>query len=727
MPNNIPQPKILIVDDRIENIRSMKRVLELIDAELYTAQSGIEALGFLLRHEFSMILLDVMMPEMDGFETAELIRGNLNSQHTPIIFVTAADRDESFEFKGYDVGAVDYLYKPIQPHILQTKVRFFLQLSNNKTLLENSLCELKRVKDHNELLLKSTAEGIISLDSMGLINFANPAAKKLLMYNDDSILGIDYADIQGTDNLTSPFKDSALHHAALSKDIVHDDQQSFYRFDDSSFPVEFTASPICKTNSESSGIVLVFQDISERKKTEKQLTHLAQYDCLTGLPNRALFTSLLSQAIARSDRRKNKLALLFLDLDRFKQVNDSLGHDVGDLLLQQVAQRLQLATLEGGMVSRLGGDEFMVILEEVNSESHKAAKLAQKIITSLDAPFNIKSREILISTSIGIALCSGSTQCIDSLLKGADIAMYRAKEQGRNNFQFYTTELQQKASKSIDLENRLRHALQRKEFFLHYQPQVDTDSGQIIGLEALLRWQPAGQTLVSPEEFIPVAEEAGLIVPIGEWVLRNACGQLQRWHASGLLSPTVKIAVNLSVRQLENESLLDTLTQVLQGTGIKPSQLELEITETAVMKDPDLVVNLLHRIHAMGIQLSLDDFGTGYSSLRYLKLLPLHVLKIDRSFINDIGGKQSDQAILKSIIYLSRNLNLTVVAEGVETQEQLDFLSRFNCHFVQGYYISKPKSPEGIEKLLHNNKDGNLLPIKTSVTPDRLILLPEAY
>jgi diguanylate cyclase (GGDEF)-like protein/PAS domain S-box-containing protein len=724
MLNNIPQPKILVVDDRIENIRSMQRVLETIDAEVYTAQSGVEALGLLLRHTFSLILLDVMMPEMDGFETAELIRGNLNSLHTPIIFVTAADKEESFEFKGYDVGAVDYLYKPIQPHILQRKVRFFLELNKNKTLLEKSLHELERVRDHKELLLKSTAEGIISLDPKGHITFANPAAKQLLMYNDDTIEGLDYADIQGIDKTTFPFEQSALYHATLTKRSIHDDQQWFYRADGSSFPVEFTASPICNAKSESSGMVLVFQDISERKKTAEKLAYLAQYDSLTGLANRALFTNLLGQAISRSDRHHHNLALLFLDLDRFKQVNDSLGHDAGDLLLQQVAERLQSSTREGDTVSRLGGDEFTVILEEVCSESREAALVADKLIVSLNSPFIIKGHEVLIGTSIGIALYPGSAKTMESLLKCADMAMYLAKARGRNNFQFYTAELQQQASKAIELENRLRHALQRREFFLHYQPQVDTESGQIIGLEALLRWQPDGQALVPPSEFISVAEEAGLIVPIGEWVLRNACAQLQRWHASGLLSPAVSISVNLSVRQLENKSLLTTLTQILQETGLKPSQLELEITESAVMKDPDVVVEVLRRIHEQGIQLSLDDFGTGYSSLSYLKLLPLDILKIDRSFINDIGGEQSDEAILESIISLSRNLNLRVVAEGVETQEQLHFLQRLNCHSIQGYYISEPKSPADIEEMLHNIKDGNLLPMKTPVTPAGLILVP---
>ncbi len=454
MLNDIPRPKILVVDDLMENIRSMSRLLQDIDAEIYTAQSGFEALGLLLRHDFALILLDVMMPEMDGFETAELIRGNRNSLHTPIIFVTAADKEETFEFKGYDVGAVDYLFKPVQAHILLGKVRFFLELSRNKSLLEKSLYELERVKDHKELLLKSTAEGIISVDASGKISFANPAAKQLLRYDDDSILGLDYADIQGLDQSLFPFAKSELYSAMLTQRSVQDDQQWFYRADGSSFPVEFNASPICNSTSENKGMVLVFQDISERKETAEKLVYLAQYDSLTGLPNRALFSNLLGQAISRSDRHGHTLALLFLDLDRFKQVNDSLGHDAGDLLLKEVAQRLQSVTREGDTVSRLGGDEFTVILEEVCSESREAAMVAQKLITSMNKPFTIKGHEVLIGTSIGIALypASDAVKSMESLLKCADMAMYLAKSRGRNNFQFYTTELQEQASKAIELE-----------------------------------------------------------------------------------------------------------------------------------------------------------------------------------------------------------------------------------------------------------------------------------
>ncbi len=723
MGQDRPRLKILVVDDRPENIRSMTRILEGIDAEVQCALSGIEALSLLLRHKFSLILLDVMMPEMDGFETAELIRSYQSSQHIPIIFVTAADKDDAYEFKGYDVGAVDYLFKPIQPTILLSKVRFFLELAKHKSLLEQSLQEVDQLKSHNELLIKSTTEGIISLDRKGCITFANPAAEQLLGYHDRALLGLDFTAIQGPGAAAS-FEHTELYHALLAKRSHQDDQQWFYRRDDSRFPVAITASPLHHSESESMGMVLLFQDISARKESEEKIAFLAQYDPLTGLANRSLFTTLFDQAISRSERHQHSLALLFLDLDRFKQVNDSLGHDAGDLLLQQVAQRLRSRTRDGDTISRLGGDEFTVILEEID-ESREAAIVAQKLVNALSKPFTINGHEVFIGTSIGVALYPDSADNATALLKRADMAMYQAKAQGRNNYQFFTPKMQLDVTQALDLENRLRHALARNEFSLHYQPQVNISNGQIIGLEALLRWQPDGKAFVPPAEFISIAEETGLIVPIGEWVLRQACAQVQRWYVSGQLKQEVSISVNLSVRQLENISLLSTLNEILAETGLKPSQLELEITESAVMKDPDIAIEVLQGISRQGIQVSLDDFGTGYSSLSYLKLLPLDVLKIDRSFVNDIGVNPSDDAILKTIIELSENLNLRVVAEGVETAAQLRFLRDLKCHSIQGYFISEPKSAEEIEELLWRAQQGCLLGLNAPEKPEGLILKPQ--
>jgi diguanylate cyclase (GGDEF)-like protein/PAS domain S-box-containing protein len=710
MPTRNKQPKILVVDDRQENIRSINRVLQSLDAEVHSALSGFEALALLLRHDFSLILLDVMMPDMDGFETAELIRSSCDNQHLPIIFITACDKEDAYEFKGYEVGAVDYLFKPIQAPVLLSKVRFFLELDSHKNLLEQSFRELKRLKDHNALLLKSTAEGIISFDTSGTITFANPAARKLLGHDDDTLLGEPVANVLAVSADSEPesFERTELYLACAVRRETQSDQYWCRRLDGSFFPVEFTASPLDIGDSDKPAMVVVFQDISARRRAEQQLSYLAQYDPLTGLANRGLFSSLLSQAVARSNRHQHQMALLFLDLDRFKHVNDTHGHEVGDRLLQQAAGRLQACIREGDTLSRLGGDEFTLILEEVG-DARDVVIVAEKLIASLTEPFAVEGHEVFIGTSIGIALYPSAADSAEALLKCADMAMYQAKANGRNNFQFFTQELQAKLTHLLDLENRLRYAVERDELALYYQPQVNMVTGKIIGLEALLRWRPSGQKPVSPAQFIPIAEDSGLILPIGEWVLREACNQVKRWHTLELLEPSVSVSVNLSVRQLEHKAFLDTLSLIIDESGLEPAQLELEITESAVMKDPVGGIDVLHRLHEMGIQLSLDDFGTGYSSLSYLKQLPLHVLKIDRSFIVDIDTCSGDKAVLKAIIELSRNLDLRVVAEGVETEEQLRSLLELNCHSIQGYFISEPQPAEKIEEMLQHALNGSPL------------------
>ncbi len=707
MCQGVAKPKILVVDDRPENIRSVQRVLAELEAEVFTALSGMEALSLLLRHEFAVILLDVMMPEMNGFETAELIHGSQSNQYTPIIFITAASQDEAFECRGYDAGAVDYLMKPVRPHILLSKVRFFLEHSRHKVLLQHNLAELQRLRDHNALLLMSAGEGIVSLDLDGRITFANPAAKQLLGCDDEALLGSEFARYQ----VEPPprFSDSALYRCCRGGDAYAEDGLLLRTACGLDFPVELTASPLYQPNGERQGeckgLVLVFQDISARKQTEQKLTYLAQYDPLTGLVNRSLFINQLHQAVARADRHAHPLALLFLDLDRFKQVNDSLGHEAGDALLRLAAQRLRCRLREEDTVARLGGDEFTILLEEV-SVTRGVAVVAEKIIDALAEPFFIKGHEVHVGVSIGIALYPESSADAESLLKCADMAMYEAKAQGRSNFQFFTQTMQQQVMAQMDLEHRLRHALQRDEFSLHYQPQVDIGSGQITGLEALLRWKPQDHPPVPPDRFIPIAEETGLIVPIGEWVLRSACRQMRRWQDAGVLKRTASVSVNLSVRQLESKSLPLTIRRILLETGLPATCLELEVTESAVMRDPEAARQLLQEISQLGVSISLDDFGTGYSSLSHLKLLPLDVLKIDRSFVNDIGSDPNDEAIVRAIIALSQSLDLRVVAEGVETAAQLEFLKGLLCHSIQGFFICPPKPVEEIEpmlRLLHSS------------------------
>jgi diguanylate cyclase (GGDEF)-like protein/PAS domain S-box-containing protein len=437
-----------------------------------------------------------------------------------------------------------------------------------------------------------------------------------------------------------------------------------------------------------------------RKQAEERIRHLAHYDELTGLANRSMFSQHLSNAIAKARRNGTQLAVLFIDLDRFKNINDTLGHGAGDSVLKEVAERLHGCLRESDTVGRLGGDEFVVLLEEMPQSMH-SAEVAQKILAAIARPFALDLQEFHLTASIGISTYPADSEDRQGLLKNADVAMYRAKELGKNNFQFYSAQMNIHNLEHLALESSLRRALERNEFVLHYQPKIDIRSGRIIGMEALVRWQHPTRGLIPPKQFIPLAEETGLIVPIGEWVLRTACAQNKSWQEQGL--PPLRIAVNLSARQFNHENLLQDVARVLNETGLDAAFLELEITESMVMHDPEHAIELLKKMKTMGISISIDDFGTGYSSLSYLKRFPIDSLKIDRSFIKDLPLDGDDAAITQAIIAMAHGLKLKVTAEGAETSEQLSFLSTHKCDEMQGFYFSKPLPEHEFFLLVQNS------------------------
>lgn len=449
--------------------------------------------------------------------------------------------------------------------------------------------------------------------------------------------------------------------------------------------------------------VAIISDITERRQAQERLNYLAFFDTLTGLPNRLLLIDRIRQAILESERHERLVAILFLDLDRFKLVNDTLGHEAGDLLLKSVAQRLTGCVRHGDTVARLGGDEFTVVLADV-AHVDDVGRVAQKVLDVFTQPFLLAGQELFVSPSIGITLYPFDDKDPEALLKNADAAMYHAKDSGRNTFRFFTTDLNTRAARRLDLETALRYALERGEFVLHYQPQVDLTSGRITGLEALIRWQRpgSGPGLVSPLDFIPLAEETGLIVPIGEWVLRTACAQNQAWQEAGL--PALRMSVNIAARQFQQQNLAEVVARALKETGLDSRWLMLEITESTVMRDAGAAIETLRQIGAMGVGLSVDDFGTGHSSLSYLKRFPLNCLKIDKSFIDDIITDPSDAAITTAIISMAGSLEIKVIAEGVETLAQLKFLSARGCDAMQGYYFSKPLPTAALASLLAKNK-----------------------
>ena len=455
------------------------------------------------------------------------------------------------------------------------------------------------------------------------------------------------------------------------------------------------------------GILGTFEDITERQIVEEKIRYQAMHDLLTGLPNRTLFNEQLSVSLTQACNSQSMLAVMFLDLDRFNTINDTLGHAVGDRLLQEVAKRLSSCLRQNDILARWGGDEFTLLVSQTSS-AEEVTKIAQRILNVLKPAFNLegysqacRSTSLHISSSIGITLYPQDGEDAETLLRNSAAALHRAKQQGRNNFQFYTAAMNSQACELLVLENELHHALKRREFVVYYQPQVNTTTGEITGMEALVRWQHPKFGLVAPDKFIPLAEETGLIVPIGEWVLKTACAQNKAWQDAGL--PPLRVAVNLSVRQFQQPLLLNIVSQTLQETGLSPQFLDLEITETIAMQNVELTKAILSELHQMGVYLSIDDFGTGYCSLGYLKQFPLHTLKIDKSFVRDLATDPQNAGIINAIMMLGRGFNLRVIAEGVETEAEKDCLLSFQCEEMQGYLSSPPLPAEEATKLLQNS------------------------
>jgi diguanylate cyclase len=438
-------------------------------------------------------------------------------------------------------------------------------------------------------------------------------------------------------------------------------------------------------------------ELAERCRAEERLDRLAHFDTVTSLPNRYYFNERLNDAVSRATRFGDPVGLLFLDLDNFKIVNDTLGHHVGDELLRRVAVRLEKALRSGDMICRIGGDEFAVILPNV-ADHEQAARVATKCLEAVADPFDIEGNEVYVTVSIGISVCPRDTTDAADLLKQADTAMYHAKARGRNAYQLFLPEMRGKAQKRLILETSLRRAIEREEFLLHYQPQVDLASGKVVAVEALVRWQHPDLGLVSPLEFIPIAEETGLIVPVGDGVLRTACAQARAW-LDGSVGP-LRMAVNLSGRQFREDGLVEQVLAILRETGLPPDLLELEITESTLMDAGPTTIERLHQLRAAGVHLAIDDFGTGYSSMNYLKRFPVGMLKVDRSFVCELPGDADDAAITQAIIAMARSLNIGVTAEGVETQAQADFLAQAGCTLTQGFLFAHPLPADDVALLI---------------------------
>jgi diguanylate cyclase (GGDEF)-like protein/PAS domain S-box-containing protein len=521
----------------------------------------------------------------------------------------------------------------------------------------------------------------------------NDALCEMLGYSREELIG--KRPIDFTDEDSRPL---FAEKTSQIKTTAHRSYEVSLRAKDGrSIPTHFNASTLWDEHGNISVAFAFVTDISDRKKYEEQLLFQANFDQLTGLPNRALLLDRIDQARAVEDRHKSFMAVMLLDLDNFKMVNDTLGHAIGDQLLSAVAKRITAVVRSEDTVARLGGDEFVILPADLVS-SQEAARVAEKILCSFSTPFELMGKELFISASMGISLYPGDGERSDALIKHAEVAMYHAKGVGKNNFQFFTDEINSRIQERMMMETSLRRALERDEYVLRYQPQISMPDRRLIGVEALVRWQPSDSGLVPPADFIPVLEDTGLIVPVGEWILRSACEQLKAWHSQGF--PKLRLSVNLSARQFQEPDLWEQIMGILRETGFDPHCLRLELTESFLMDDLAAVSAKLRSLTELGVSLSLDDFGTGYSSLCYLQQLPISELKIDRSFICNLPGSISDAAIVNTIIGMARSLNMNVVAEGVETDAQLGFLTGLSCQEIQGYYFSEPLTPEEMEVLM---------------------------
>ncbi len=676
------RPSALVVDDdRGARLLACTRLDE-AGFRVEQAVDGLDALSAFERSLPDIVLLDVVMPKMDGFRVCCEIRKSEQGRHIPVLMMTGLDDIESIN-RAYEAGATDFIAKPINWTILGHRLRYMWRASLvSDNLRKSEMQNRALINALPDLLLRIDREGVILelRESSGFEKVFSP--EKLLSGRIDEVFSGEV---------------SRLIMDRLSRAISSGEMQFFEHSHKLGENISYYDWRI--VNSGKNEALAIVRDITERKITEERVFRLAYHDILTGLLNRNSFKEHLAQAVAHAQRHGRYVATLHLDLDRFKRINDTFGYNVGDLLLQGVAGRIRecirksdrtarLVTGEGShSVSRLGGDEFTILLPEIN-HLEDSAKVAKRILDVVSKPQIIAGNEIIVTGSIGITVYPLDGADADTLLKNADAAMYSAKEQGRNNYQFYSESMNASSFKRLALENALRKALDRRELSIHFQPQVSITSGRVTGMESLLRWEHPEIGVVSPHDFIPLAEDTGLIVSIGEWVLCEACIQNKALQDLGL--PAKRVSVNISSLQFRPGSLIDAVTHALDASGLQPACLELELTESALMKNMEQSSQILRELKSMGLRVAIDDFGTGYSSLAYLKRFPLDILKVDRSFIRDIPSDQDNAAIATAIIAMAHSLNLEVIAEGVETEEQLLFLMEQECDAVQGYYFSPP-------------------------------------
>jgi diguanylate cyclase (GGDEF)-like protein/PAS domain S-box-containing protein len=694
------KPLILVADDDAGSRMLVRAALEQSGFEVVEAGTGAEAVAQFAERRPQLILLDVVMPEMDGFQACATIRRLPDGAAVPVLMLTGLEDLDSIR-KSYEAGATDFVTKPMNWVILSQRVRYMLRASDATLALQESEARLATAQriarlgnwetelDDGEVRWSDEMYRIFGVDPAAF----TPRIERFLelVHPDDRELLVDARE--GVVAGHGPRKlDLRVTLADGSKRVVHEQMQL-----------------LPAGNGIPARLAGTTQDISERKHAEEQIRFLAYFDGLTRLPNRILFNDRLQILLPILRRQQHSLAILFLDLDRFKGINDTLGHTAGDRLLQEVSDRFRRCvratdTIARGQeadrvetVARLGGDEFVVAIPELR-RGEDAARVARRILDALERPIELDGHEVVVAASIGISLYPQDGDEVETLLKYADAAMYKAKESGGNRFEFYDRAMTKAAFLRLSLEGALRKALERRELELFFQPQVDVGSGKLVGAEALIRWRNPERGLISPADFIPLAEETGLIGPIGEWVLRRACAEAKTWE--GFDAKPLTVAVNLSGCQFQQGQIVDVVQDAVEAAGIDPRTLDVEITESVLMRNADDTVSKLQALRDMGVGVSLDDFGTGYSALSYLKRFPITSLKIDRTFVRDVATDAGDAAITTAIIGIAQGLGLSVIAEGVENETQLSVLEKQGCTLMQGFLFGRPVPSAEFSRLL---------------------------
>lgn len=706
------RPVVLHVDDDVASLMMAEGALEDAGFDVVQAADGIQAIGRFKECAPDLIIMDAVMPVMDGFEAISGIRQLRAGAHVPILMITGLDDLESIT-RAYDEGATDFLTKPINFFVLPHRVQYMMRSKVTADELRSSQAKL------------DNAQRIARLGNWEwcLINNTMSFSREF-----GRVLGLqENTAIDTWSDFLECVEESDKHNVRLiAEQSVHDalpfnvEFSTMSAIDNTVHRIRLEAEPHCQDDGLCRYVLGTVQDITERIDAQRQIHNLAYYDLVTGLPNRAQLSEQLKYTLKLARRNDNKFAVLFLDLDHFKQVNDTLGHDAGDDLLKQVSSRLTTVVREGDTVvggesdnmesqhtiARLGGDEFVVLLGQIN-RAEDAARVAERIAQAISLPYQIGANAVSVTTTIGISVFPSDGTTSEALMKNADVAMYHAKESGRNGFQFYSRQIHEQALERFSLEGDLLSAIENEELTVVYQPKLDMQTGILSGMEALVRWHHPEKGCISPAEFIPLAEETGLILPLGRWVLSHACEQMQRWIDNGM--EPVSIAVNCSSVQFTQSDMIEDINQAISHSGLDPRLLEIELTESLLLQDIEQGITILQNMKSLGIQVAIDDFGTGFSSLSYLKRLPVDKLKIDKSFVDDLCTDPGDIAIVSAIITLSHNLSLKVVAEGVETQEQFDILRDFKCNEAQGYLIGYPMQVADLEQWLRNIEKTSLL------------------